>query len=85
MGERGANAGRKKPRNALGRTESNAPRFEFGLDRGPHLRSPGEFGFDGNDEIGLVHPAAGVGSAVPALQRDRADVVAFFFVEQFVE
>src|SRR5579863_3357958 len=32
-----------------------------------------------------MHPAAGVGGAVPALQRDRTNVVALFFVEHFDE
>src|SRR4051794_29939693 len=42
-------------------------------DRGGHL------------QVGLVHPAAGVGGAVPALQRHGGDVLAFLVVEQLQE
>src|SRR5439155_15612518 len=38
---------------------------------------------EGNIEVGLVEPTAGVRRSVPALQRDRADVVPFFLVENF--
>src|SRR5262249_47761958 len=43
----------------------------------------GELGAGGDGQVGLVHPPAGVGGAVPALQRDRADVVALLVVEHF--
>src|SRR5262245_9588619 len=36
-------------------------------------------------QIGLVHPAAGIRRAMPALQRNRADVVALLVVENFEE
>src|SRR5262249_27360140 len=48
-------------------------------------RAAGELGLDGDGQIGLVEPAAGVGGAVPALQGDGAHVVAFFLVEDLEE
>src|SRR5205807_201043 len=44
-------------------------------------RAAGQLGPDGDVQISLVEPAAGVGGAVPALQRDGADVVALLVVE----
>src|SRR5205823_2950950 len=51
-------------------------------DRGEGSRGAGELGADGDGEVGLMEPAAGVGGALPALQRDGADVVALLVVEQ---
>src|ERR1700722_6957634 len=41
----------------------------------------GQFCLDGDVQVGLMHPPAGVRRAVPALQRDGTHVVAFFVVE----
>src|SRR5262245_45261392 len=51
--------------------------------RGPRRRSGalGQLGLDGDVQVGLVEPAAGVGGAVPALEGDRADVLALLVVE----
>src|SRR5262245_32058454 len=39
-------------------------------------RAPGQLGLHRDGQVGLVQPAPGVGGAVPALQGDRADVLA---------
>src|SRR5262249_34400532 len=44
-----------------------------------------QLGFGGNIQIRLVQPPPGIGSAVPALQRDRAHVLAFFLVQNLEE
>src|SRR5262249_14485568 len=36
--------------------------------RGSRSGAAGQLGLDGDGQVGLVHPAAGVGGAVPALQ-----------------
>src|SRR5207253_2881549 len=40
-----------------------------------------QFGLDREVEIGLVKPAAGIGGALPALQRDGANVVTLLVIE----
>src|SRR4051794_40223425 len=47
----------------------------------PRSGAAGQLGLDGNVQVGLVQPAAGVRRPVPALQGDGADVVAFLVVE----
>src|SRR5262249_34765281 len=45
----------------------------------------GQLGLDRDGQVGLVQPAPGVGGAVPALQRDGADVLALLVVEHLEE
>src|SRR5262249_44000607 len=44
-------------------------------------RTAGDLDQAGNGQWRLVHPAAGIRSAMPALQRDGADLLAFLVVE----
>src|SRR5438067_13001685 len=68
------------------RSEERLPRFhELLLSRASASSAAGQLHPYGNVEIGLVHPPAGIGSAVPALQRDGANVVALFVIEHFKE
>src|SRR5262249_48941931 len=43
--------------------------------------APGGRAARGHAQVGLVHPAAGIGGAMPALQGDRTDMLALFLVE----
>src|SRR5438132_10311439 len=44
-----------------------------------------EVGRDRHFQQGVMEPAAGVGSALPALEHQRPDMVSFFFIENFRE
>src|SRR5579875_3425433 len=48
-------------------------------------RAAGQFCLDGDSEVGLMHPTAGVRSAVPALQRNRTNTITLFVVKDFEE
>src|SRR5207245_11007538 len=68
------------------RSEERRPRFhELLLSRASASSAARQLHSYGNVEIGLVHPPAGIGSAVPALQRDVANVVPLFLIKHFKE
>src|SRR6266404_7453408 len=81
-------------RDKVRRTKDKGPRMkQLGscLVLGPlclvlrQLGAAGDLGGNRHVQVRQVHPATGVGCAMPTLQGDRADVVALLVVEDFKE
>src|SRR5262249_35036769 len=81
----GAATPRRRSRNGTRNDPGPAPFCPRERGRGsrrwPASGAAGQFGLHRDGEVALVLPAAGVGGAVPALQRNRPDVLALLVVE----